>query len=633
MIAAALGISAFGIDPVEANQPAVQSVVASSAVTASVTTSATAKVLDWHYGTGQVQVEFSVVNQDGIPIEDLDRVQLVTTLTNQHGNLAETFDLTYFAGEEKSVGSLNHQGGGIYQLTMPVDSATPESTGIGYIRPGNGKNGMPRTPRIMLTKTDQFAQVSTTEDAKCVACHGEFDSASGSSAWGWHQHHYALDNEQQVVIIESCLTCHTETEKKDGGWANNTLAMIGHGMMSDGEGGKAPRGHANLSSNYSMDLARCSSCHKDNVEFKPTINGCVSCHTDLFDSNRAGKKDHIGLTNSDCTSCHASGELDDQHLNGSVRDEALNRYHFEMISVQRSEDKATIEVTVKATNASGDTVDISAIKDASPRGWATIIKHGEALLPGRDEGHVARSIGGNNNADGSHTYIIQHAPAYTEGEVLAGGVDGRINYANGSAPISVSNIKEVRRASSDGMKCLNCHTEGLQGHSGQRGGFDLGGDACTQCHSAYNWSQDKEGKDTVLAWGPFVHNIHFGEYQEQRVLSKLPTTDKNMPAQCVACHTGDIDLKNVAPAIVLNGANADSVYGITPIAANCSTCHTGDEAKKHMISKGANFSVEVNASGVHTGEKGEFTVFDPAPFTERCAKCHEPIDMAEAHKY
>ncbi|WP_226563792.1 multiheme c-type cytochrome [Shewanella chilikensis] len=635
IIAAALGVSACGSDgkdgkPGDPGTPGIPGTPGEPPV---VTTSAVAKVLDWHFGDGLVNVEFTVENQDGVPVEDLDKVELLSTVTNAQGFLADTVTMTYFAGESNSKGTLTHQGDGVYTLSMPREGVTSESVGIGYIRPGNGNNGMPRTKRVMLTQTDQYAQVSTTEDAKCVACHGEFTAATGNSTWGWHQHHHALNNDQEVVIVEACLSCHTQTEKKDGGYALNTLAMIGHGKMSDGEGGKVSKGHAALWGNYSMDMKRCSTCHADDVQFTASINGCVTCHTGLFDADRVGNVDHTGFTDASCQTCHGPDGYMYAHKNGAARDEALNRYHFELISVQRSADKSQIEVTVKATDADGKSVDIAAISDATPRGWATIVKHGEAVLPGRDEGHVARSTGGVTNEDGSYTYTIEHAAPYQDGEVLLGGVDGRISYADGNAPITVSNIKDVRRTSSDGMKCLNCHTEGLQGHGGQRGGFDLGGDACTQCHSAYNWAPGKQGEDYPMAWGPLVHNMHFGDYKVKRGVNDMPTTDKNKKVECVACHTGEINLDKVAPAVVLNGLDENSVYGITAISANCVACHSTPAAKAHMSTQGGDFNVAITPSGVHQGEKVEFKVFDPAPIVESCSVCHTPARMAEAHQY
>ncbi|MCE9678953.1 hypothetical protein LZP69_07100 [Shewanella sp. AS1] len=632
-VAAAMGLSACGSDGKDGNDGADGAPGAPGASAPIVTTSGVAKVLDWQYGEGEISVEFSVENQDGIAIEDLDRVQLFSTLTNEFGMLADTVDVTYFEGDENSVGTLTHTGEGIYQLTMPHAAVTPESMGVGYIRPGNGNNGMPRTMRVMLTKTDHYAQVTTTEDAKCVSCHGEFSAATANSAWGWHQHHYALDNDQQAVIVESCITCHTQTEKQNGGWANNTMAMIGHGTMSDGQGGRVSKGHASLWTNYSMDMKRCSTCHQDDVVFTPSINGCTTCHSDLLDASSSAAIPHAGFTDGSCSNCHGEGTFAYQHQDGAERDEALNRYKFELVSVARSADKATIEVTAKATDADGKAVDIASISDATPRGWATVVKHGEAVLPGRDAGHVARSISGKTNADGSYTYVIEHAMAYSADEVLLGGVDGRIAYAAGNAPISVSNVKDVRRTSSDGMKCLTCHTEGLQGHGGQRGGFDLGGDACVQCHSAYNWEVAKNGEDYPMAWGPFVHNIHFGDYNQTRGLSKMPTTDKNKKVECVACHTGDIELDNVAPAVVLTGVDENNVYGITPIAANCVTCHTTDSAKMHMANLGGDFNIPVTPAAVHQGESGQYNLFDPAPVTEACGVCHSPAQMAEAHQY
>ncbi|MBR9728424.1 hypothetical protein ACFOD0_11580 [Shewanella intestini] len=624
LVSAVLGLSACNGDDGKPGAPWEPPVV---------TTSAVAKVIDWHYGEGTVNVEFSVENQDGIAIEDLDRVQLFSTLTNDLGLLADTVDVTFFEGQDSSTGTLTHQGNGIYELQMPQEQATAQSIGVGYIRPGNGNNGMPRTKRIMFSETTQYAQVKTTDDAKCVACHGEFTAASGNAAWGWHQHHHALDNDQNIVIVDACLTCHTHTEKQDGGWAENTLAMIGHGKMADGTGGKVSKGHSALWSNYSMDMKRCSTCHIDDVEFTASINGCVTCHSDLKNPEREGHN-HSAYDDESCASCHAKGEFKYyEHNNGKARDEALNRYAFELVSVARSTDLANIHVTVKATDANGTTVDIAAITDASPRGWATVMVNGEAMLPGRDAGHVARSTGGVTNTDGTYTYVIEHAIAHVEGEVLTGGVDGRIAYADGNAPISVSNIKDVRRTSSDGMKCLSCHTEGLKGHGDQRGGFDLGGDACTQCHSAFNWETDKAGKDYPMAWGPFVHNMHFGEYNQDRDLNNMPTTDRNKLVECTACHTGDIDLANVSPAVVLNGVDEANVYGITAITANCATCHTGDAAKNHMKQQGGDFNVIVTPTGMHQGESGDFAIFNPEPIVESCSVCHSPAKMAEAHSY
>ncbi|MDO6617745.1 hypothetical protein [Shewanella sp. 6_MG-2023] len=609
-----------------------------------VTTSAVAKVMEWQYADGLVNVEFSVENQDGVPVEDLDKVQLMSTIKNEAGLLADTVDVTWVAGDDNAPGTLTHAGDGIYNLSMPHEAATSESIGTGYIRPGNGENGMPRTKRVMFTKNDHYAQVSTTDDAKCVACHGEFEDATGNATWGWHQHHHALDNDQEVIIVEACLVCHTQTEQKDGGWAQNTMAMLGHGKLADGEGGKISSGHASLGTSYSMDKYRCSTCHIDDVVFTASLNGCATCHADLQDADKDLAVNHSNFTDLDCATCHNSFQHD--HENGKARDEALNRYKFEVFSVVRSEDKTAIEVTATATDSEGKPVDILAITDASPRGWATVVKNGEAVLPGRDEGHVARSVDAMAGENGEVIYIIEHALPYVEGEVLFGGVDGRITYTarwgaeNGaSAPISVSNIKDVRRTTSDGMKCLTCHTEGLQGHGGQRGGFDLGGDGCAQCHSAYNWAPGKTQDDGTIgdyamAWGPLVHNMHFGAYKQDRGLNDMPTTDKNMPVDCQACHTGMIDLEDVAPAVVLNGMDESSVYGITAISANCATCHTGDAAKNHMIQQGGDFDVAITPEAdMHTGESGDFAVFDPAPITESCSVCHSPARLAEAHNY
>ncbi|MFS1439265.1 multiheme c-type cytochrome [Shewanella sp. 10N.286.48.A6] len=608
-----------------------------------VTTSAVAKVMEWQYAEGVVNVEFSVENQDGVPVEDLDKVQLMSTIKNEAGLLADTVDVTWVAGDDNAPGTLTHAGEGIYNLSMPHEAATSESIGTGYIRPGNGENGMPRTKRVMFTKNDSYAQVSTTDDAKCVACHGEFEDATGNATWGWHQHHHAIDNDQEVIIVEACLVCHTQTEQKDGGWAENTMAMLGHGYKYDDDGVIQASGHASLSKSYSMDKYRCSTCHVDDVVFTASLNGCATCHADLQDADKDLTVNHSNFTDLDCATCHNS--FQHEHENGANRDEALNRYNFEIISVVRSEDKATIEVTTKATDSEGKVVDINALTDASPNGWATVMRNGEAMLPGRDEGHVARAktapIAGEN---GEVTYIITHALPYAEGEVLVGGVDGRISYTHrwgypANAPISVSNIKDVRRTSSDGMKCLTCHTEGLDGHGSARGGFDLGGDACTQCHSAYNWAPGKTQDDGTIgdyamAWGPFVHNMHFGAYKQDRGLNDMPTTDRNMPVDCQACHTGMIDLEDVAPAVVLNGMDESSVYGITAISANCATCHTGDAAKNHMIQQGGDFNVAITPEAdMHTGESGDFAVFDPAPITESCSVCHSPARLAEAHNY
>ncbi|MGI2258372.1 multiheme c-type cytochrome [Shewanella sp. GXUN23E] len=634
-IAAALGLSACGSDgkdgkPGEPGEPGIPGLPGEPPV---VTTSAVAKVLDWHFGDNVINVEFSVENQDGVAVEDLDRVELLSTVTDAEGLLADTVSLTYFSGDSNSKGTLTHVGDGVYRLEMPREGVKPESVGIGYIRPGNGNNGMPRTKRIMLTQTEQYAQVRTTDDNKCVTCHGDFTAATGNSAWGWHQHHHALDNDQNIVIVDACLSCHTQTEQKDGGHAKNTMAMIGHGKMSDGEGGKISKGHAALWSNYSMDMKRCSTCHIDDVDFTASINGCTTCHTSLLSEDRVGNIDHSGFTNASCNNCHGPEGYMYAHQNGTARDEALNRYRFELISVVRTNDKSGILVTVNATNVEGQQVDIANITDASPRGWATVMKNGEAMLPGRDDGHVARSVSGMTNADGSYTYLITHAMPYEEGEVLAGGIDGRISYGSKNAPISISNIKQVRRTSSDGLKCLNCHTEGLDGHGSNRGGFDLGGDACTQCHSAYNWTPAKQGEDYVMAWGPLVHNMHFGDYKDGRAVNDMPTTDKTKKVECVACHTGEINLENIAPAVVLNGLDADNVYGITPISANCVSCHSSEPAKAHMLSQGGDFNIAVTPAGIHQGEKGTFTVFDPAPIVESCSVCHSPDRMAEAHQY
>ncbi|PMG42039.1 hypothetical protein [Shewanella sp. 10N.286.52.B9] len=613
-----------------------------------VTTSAVAKVMEWQYAEGVVNVEFSVENQDGVPVEDLDKVQLMSTIKNEAGLLADTVDVTWVAGDDNAPGTLTHAGEGIYNLSMPHEAATSESIGTGYIRPGNGENGMPRTKRVMFTKNDSYAQVSTTDDAKCVACHGEFEDATGNATWGWHQHHHAIDNDQEVVVVEACLVCHTQTEQKDGGWAENTMAMLGHGKLADGEGGYLASGHEALAkrmssedpseSAYSMDKYRCSTCHIDDVVFTASLNGCATCHADLQDKDLT--VNHSNFTDLDCASCHNS--FQHEHENGANRDEALNRYNFEVISVVRSEDKATIEVTAKATDSEGKVVDILAIEktDAEPKGWATVMKNGEAMLPGRDAGHVARSKSTRAGDDNTTVYIIEHALPYEEGEELFGGVDGSVYYTHrwgysANAPISVSNIKDVRRTSSDGLKCLSCHTEGLDGHGSKRGGFDLGGDSCVQCHSAYNWEPAREGEDYAMAWGPLVHNMHFGAYKQDRGLNDMPTTDRNMPVDCQACHTGMIDLEDVAPAVVLNGMDESSVYGITAISANCATCHTGDAAKNHMIQQGGDFDVVITpeADHTHTGESGDFAVFDPAPITESCSVCHSPARLAEAHNY
>ncbi|MCL1066029.1 hypothetical protein L2735_04310 [Shewanella olleyana] len=636
IVAATMGISACGSDGKD-GQPGAPGQPGEPWEPPVVTTSAVAKVLNWQYDSGVVNVEFSVENQDGVAVQDLDKVQLMSTIKNEAGLLADTVDVTWVAGDDNAAGTLTHAGEGIYNLTMPHEAATPESIGTGYIRPGNGENGMPRTKRVMFTKTDQYAQVSTTDDAKCVACHGEFEDATGNATWGWHQHHHAIDNDQEVVIVEACLVCHTQTEKQDGGWAQNTMAMLGHGLLADGEGGRIASGHASLGTSYSMDKYRCSTCHVDDVVFTASLNACATCHADLQDADKDLAVNHSNFTDLDCATCHTS--FQHEHENGANRDEALNRYNFEVISVVRSEDQASIEVTVTATDVEGKPVDIASLTDASPRGWATMMKHGEAILPGRDEGHVARSTDGFTGENGQYTYIIEHALPFEEGEVLVGGVDGRISYTHrwgypANAPISVSNIKDVRRTSSDGMKCLSCHTEGLDGHGSARGGFDLGGDACTQCHSAYNWAPGKQGEDYAMAWGPLVHNMHFGAYKQDRGLNDMPTTDRNMPVDCQACHTGDIDLENVAPAVVLNGMDEASVYGITAITANCSTCHTGDAAKNHMMQQGGDFDVVVTPDGVHQGENGDgFAIFDPAPITESCSVCHTPARMADAHQY
>lgn len=637
LVAAAMGMTACGGEDGKDGLPGEPGEPGAPWVPPVVTTSAIAKVITWQYTDGVVNVEFSLVNQDEIPVEDLDKVQLMSTIKNEAGLLADTVDVTWIADDENAPGTLTHLGEGIYNLSMPHENATPESIGTGYIRPGNGANGMPRTKRVMFTKNDHYAQVSTTDDAKCVACHGEFEDATGNATWGWHQHHHALDNDQEVVIVEACLVCHTQTEKEDGGWANNTMAMLGHGLKYI-DGVKQASGHAALGSNYSMDKYRCSTCHIDDVVFTASLNGCATCHDDLQDPDKDLAVNHSNFNDLDCASCHNSFQHD--HENGTNRDEALNRYKFEVVTVARSEDKATIEVTAKATDSEGKVVDILAIEatDAQPSGWATVMKNGEAMLPGRDAGHVARSISTRAGDDNTTVYIIEHALPYEEGEVLFGGVDGSVHYTHrwgypAKAPISVSNVKDVRRTSSDGLKCLSCHTEGLDGHGSKRGGFDLGGDSCVQCHSAYNWEHAKQGEDYPMAWGPFVHNMHFGAYKEGRDLSDMPTTDRNMPVDCQACHTGLIDLDDVAPAVVLNGMDEAGVYGITAITANCSTCHTGDSAKNHMIQQGGEFNVPVVPVGSHTGEGADYAIFDPAPITESCSVCHTPARLAESHKF
>ncbi|WP_144206863.1 multiheme c-type cytochrome [Shewanella donghaensis] len=607
-----------------------------------ITTSAVAKVLSWEYGSGVVNVEFSVINQDGIAVEDLDRVQLFSTIKNDAGLLADTVDVTYFEGEDSSAGTLSHNGEGIYSLVMPQDSATESSIGTGYIRPGNGNNGMPRTKRVMFTKTDQYAQVTTTDDAKCVSCHGAFEEATGNSVWGWHQHHHALDNEQEIVIVEACIVCHTQTEQKDGGWAENTMAMFGHGKLADGEGGKNYSGHSALWSNYSMDMKRCSTCHMDDVEFTASINGCASCHTNLQDPDREGAKvDHSTFTEGSCISCHNIDGFYYEHENATDRDEALSRYTVEIVSVLRNADDDTkIEVTVKATDIDGKYVDLTVVADSEDtlNGWATVMKNGEAMLPGRDEGHVARATGVVAGDNDEYIYTIEHALPYVEGEVLFGGIDGRAYYDDGAkrAPVTASNINDVRRSSSDGLKCLTCHTEGLDGHGSARGGLDLGGDACVQCHSAYNWAPGKGSEDYAMAWGPLIHNMHFGVYNEERELGNMPTTDRNKPVDCTSCHTGEINLDNVAPATVLNGLDEASVYGITPISANCASCHSGDSAKNHMSQQGGDFNVAITPdSMMHAGEDGAgYAVFDPAVTnSESCSVCHTPARLAEAHQF
>ncbi len=599
-----------------------------------VTTATTGKVLDWHFGDGFIQVQVEVLNQDGVAVENLGQIEVVATVLDENGQLSETIRETHKATDATPIGELSNDGDGVYTITMPFDAATPESRGNGYVRPGN--LNVPRSLRVMLPQEQGFA---STEDAKCVACHGEFTAASGSATWGWHQHHYAVDNEQEVVIVEACMTCHTQTEAKDGGFEMNTMAMIGHGKMSDGEGGKESRGHSALWSNYSMDMKRCSTCHADDVQFTASLNGCTTCHSDLTDPNREGHN-HSSYDNSACASCHGDdGFLHYEHQDGAARDEALNRYQVELLSIARSADNSAVEVTVSATNADGETVDLANLIPVDGEtsadalsGWASIVRHGEVFLPGRDAGHVARSQGIRDNGDGSYTYLITHLPAFEEGELLVGGLDGRIYYGGGQrAPITVSNIHEVRRTGADGAKCLSCHTEGLDGHGSQRGG-ELGGDACTQCHSAYNWESSKAGLDRVQAFGPFMHSIHTGNYYADKGVT-MPTTDRNKKVECVACHSGELDLNQVAPAVVLSGTSEQSVYGITPISATCASCHSSEPAKAHMESQGGDFDVAITPAGVHNGESGEFAIFDPAPITESCAVCHKPANLAEAHRY
>ncbi|MBY5993578.1 multiheme c-type cytochrome [Ferrimonas balearica] len=599
-----------------------------------ITTSASAQVLDWHFGDGYVQAQVEVLNQDGVGVDNMAQIEVVATVVDSDGQLHTTLRETYKATDEQPIGELEYQGEGVYTITMPFEAATATASGNGYVRPGN--INFPRTKRVMLPLD---AAVATTDDAKCVACHGDFTAASGNSTWGWHQHHHALDNDGEVVIVEACMTCHTHTEAQDGGYAMNTMAMIGHGKMADGEGGKVSKGHAALWGNYSMDMKRCSTCHMDDVVFSATINGCVTCHSNLMDPDRDGHN-HSSYTNADCAACHDEGNFKYyEHQNGAARDEALNRYDVELLSIVRSADKSTVEVTVSAIDADGNTVDLANLAPVegetsadTPRGWATVMKHGEAFLPGRDAGHVARSQAIVDNGDGSFTYLVTHVAAYEEDEVLVGGIDGRIYYGGGSrAPITVSNIHEVRRTGADGAKCLSCHTEGLDGHGSQRGG-ELGGDACTQCHSAYNWEHSKAGLDRVQAWGPFMHSIHTGSYYEDRDVT-MPTTDRNKKVECVACHTGEINLENVAPAVVLSGLTEDSVYGITPISATCASCHTSVQAKAHMSHQGGDFNVPVAPAGMHSGESGDFALFDPAPAVEACAVCHKPDRIAEAHQY
>ncbi|GLP96529.1 hypothetical protein [Paraferrimonas sedimenticola] len=285
-----------------------------------VISSAQAQVLEWSYGDGTVNVTFALQNQDGENIETLDRVQLMSTVTDENGMLANTIDVTYQVGSDTSVGTLEHTGDGVYSLVMPQEGVSADSTGIGYVRPGwkSANDGIPRTKRIMFNESDNLAKVQTTDDAKCVACHGEFDAASGNSTWGWHQHHHGLDNDQNVVVVEACSVCHTDVQKENGGWANNTLAMFGHGKKFDADNGMAYSGHSALWSNYSMDMKRCSTCHMDDVVFTATINGCATCHTSLQDPDNGLAVDHSGFTDANCTACHnADGGFYYDHSNSS----------------------------------------------------------------------------------------------------------------------------------------------------------------------------------------------------------------------------------------------------------------------------------------------------------------------------
>jgi len=499
-----------------------------------------------------VTVEFSVIDEEGLPFVDLTgaRFTLVKLIPSMNGD--SSYWQSYVNRVESangigpgttdtiqattdSNGTLSNNGDGTYsyvfatdptQVTSPIEvSYQPELTHRIALQ-GSGED----IPAVNATYTwrpsDGATEDIITRDivdlANCNQCHDKLAFHGGGR-----------------VDTKYCVTCHNPgTTDAQSGHSVDFKVMIhkihrGANLPSVVAGEEyAIWGYRDSKHDYSdvhfpQDVRNCNVCHDKDSETAadafnwnntPTIEACSSCHDDVDFSQgiAGGHPGGIMTDNSECTVCHATnriaGSVEESHqlLANNKKDE----YLVNLIQVLNATSGQQPILHFSVTNPHEDNQSYDIQNDPRFTGGRLNARiawgDGDFSNEGANSGVAsAPSVNALTNAvafgDGTYEVTLPALPDSVTGS-LAVALEGRVvedfdedGTFDDRVPLTAAvtyqgidgEATQARRQIVSHEKCAACHNN-LELHGGQRNGNT---ELCTMCHNPNNTDRNRRPVD------------------------------------------------------------------------------------------------------------------------------------------